>query len=246
MLRVRAATRAGVVSVAAVSASLLVLDGGGALTREFALGVALAAGGYLLVLWIVQRRAARVGRPVFTLASTVTAIRGAVALILGGFVVTGGASGPVAWVPALLFGGVAVLDAVDGYVARRRDAVSTFGSNLDVEVDALALLLAILVAVRLTAVPLVFLFVGLARYAFVMGLFVRRQTGRPTFELPPRRRRKAVGALSMAVVFVVLIPVVPPAVASALALALLLPVMYSFAVDWLYVTGARTVHHDNS
>jgi len=161
-------------------------------------------------------------------------------VVLGGFVVAGEPSGVSVWLPAALFAIATALDAVDGYVARRLDATSTFGAAFDIEVDGLAVLVGAIVAVGLGAVPMAFVAIGLYRYAFVLGTAFRHRYDRPVSALPPSRRRTAVGVFSMIALFVVLLPLFSPTVTRPLAVVAMVPITYSFAIDWLYVSGRLT------
>ncbi len=82
------------------------------------------------------------------------------------------------------------LDLVDGWVARRTDTVSELGARLDMELDALLILvLSVLVAVSLG--PWVLL-IGLMRYLFVLAGSRYPWLVGP---LPPSRARKVVAAV---------------------------------------------------
>ncbi len=172
----------------------------------------------------------------FTAATLVTVIRAGAVVLLAGFVVVGRPSGETAWIPALLFGAGALFDAFDGYVARATDSVSQFGSRLDVETDALVLLVGTAVAVRVGAAPAVFVLVGLARYVFVAGLVLRRVRGQPVRELPHRPSRRLLGAGMMVVLFVMLAPVLDPTVTRPLAIGAMIPFLLGFYRDWRLVT----------
>ncbi|MFC7114047.1 CDP-alcohol phosphatidyltransferase family protein [Natronoarchaeum sp. GCM10025703] len=76
------------------------------------------------------------------------------------------------WLPGLLFAVAAAVDALDGAIARRLDCESKRGERLDVEIDALTVLVGSVLAVRYDVVPVVFAVVGIARYAFVGGFTI--------------------------------------------------------------------------
>lgn len=172
----------------------------------------------------------------FTAATLVTVLRGGAVVLLAGFVVVGRPPDEAAWLPALLFGAGALFDAFDGALARATGSISQLGSRLDVETDALVLLVGTAVAVRIGAAPAVFLLVGLARYAFVAGLFLRRLRDRAVGELPDRKSRRLLGAGLMVVVFLVLTPVLDPAVTRPLALGATIPFLLGFYRDWRLIT----------
>ena len=139
----------------------------------------------------------------------------------------------------MLFAAAAGLDAVDGWIARSTDSESAFGARLDMEVDALTVLFGTLFVVREAFVPAIFLVVGVARYLFVFGIWLRTQRGQPVYELPPSQLRKLLGGLAMSTIWVALLPAVPASVSRPLALVVLAPFVVNFSRDWLAVSGRR-------
>ncbi|MQA13457.1 MAG: CDP-alcohol phosphatidyltransferase family protein [Pseudonocardiaceae bacterium] len=124
-----------------------------------------------------------------------------------------------------------VLDAVDGWVARRTGTASMFGARFDGEVDAfLILVLGVYVALSIGGWVLA---IGAARYVFAVagwGLpWLRRQ-------LPPRYWRKVVAATQGIVLTVAAADVVPRTLTyTALAVALaLLAESFGRDVWWLW------------
>jgi len=226
---------------AVATASVASLLTGAVATRWDAGGPFLAAVGVTLVVeTVVFRRAnGRVsdrGPQPFTLPTLVTAVRGAAVAVLAGFVVAGRPGDLLAWLPALLFAGEALLDAVDGALARATGTTSAFGARLDTEADALALLVGSVVAVRFGAAPVLYLAVGFARYGFVAGLAVRRYRGNPVSDLPERESRRSLAAAQMLVLAAVLVPALEPTLSRLLATAGMVPFLLGFARDWLLVT----------
>jgi len=110
---------------------------------------------------------------------------------------------------------------------------SAFGARFDMEVDALLIMvLSILVWQFRKAGPWVFA-LGLLRYAFVVGGWLRPWLTRP---LPPSRRRQAICVLQMAGLAVALVPPVPFPASAWIVAAALASLAYSFAADviWLW------------
>ena len=151
----------------------------------------IAALAYLIVSTALLLRALhRRGARRFGWANVVTATRSAMVGIITGLVAASFVE-PVAVpllmglvVPALL------LDAVDGWVARRTGSITELGARFDMEVDAF-LLLVLSAYVAQVLGPWV-LAIGLMRYAFVAaGWLVPRLRG----QLPPRYWRKVVTAV---------------------------------------------------
>lgn len=129
-----------------------------------------------------------------------------------------------------------LLDAVDGWVARRTRTVSAFGARFDGETDAfLILVLSVYVAGAIGGWVLV---IGLARYAFAgagWGLPWMRGT------LPPRYWRKVVAATQGIVLTVVAAEVTPPWLTYAALVVALTLLTESFGRDVLWLWSHRSV-----
>lgn len=200
-----------------------------------AIGTALAFE-LLLFRHVYTRTTHQNGPQPFTFATLITVLRGAAIVLLAGFLITGLPEGAVAWFPAVLFALGALFDAVDGAMARATDSTSAFGGQLDVEIDALALLLGSLLAVRFGSAPVYFVAVGVSRYVFVLGTAFRQFRGASVRPLPPRQSRRLLGAMMMAVVFVLLTPVMESNVSYWIATIAMIPFIGGFARDWLLIT----------
>lgn len=210
------------------------LDGG--VSMLFLAGV---AGGFVAVSGVVGWLVRSVDDQPLTLATAVTLARGIALAVFAGFLVAGISDGSLAWAPAVLFAVAAGLDAVDGWIARSTDSVSAFGARLDTEVDALTVLLGTLCVVRETLVPAVFVVVGVARYLFVFGIWLRRRRRQPVEALPPSQLRRVLGGLAMGTIWLALLPAVPVLISRPLAVAVLVPFVINFSRDWLAVSGRR-------
>jgi len=174
----------------------------------------------------------------FTLATFITVMRGAAIVVLSGFLITGQPDETVAWLPAMLFAIGTVFDAVDGALARATNSTSAFGGRLDVEIDALALLMGSLLAVRFGMAPVYFIAVGVARYVFVTGIAFRQFRGKQVTSLPPRQSRRLLGAMMMLVVFLLLTPAIDTRIAYWLATVAMVPFILGFVRDWLLITNS--------
>jgi phosphatidylglycerophosphate synthase len=111
-----------------------------------------------------------------------------------------------------------VLDAVDGWVARRTGTASTLGARFDMEVDAFLILVLSVYVARSTGVWL--LAIGAARYAFGAAGWLLPWMREP---VPPRYWRKVVAATQGIVLTFAVADVLPPfwtdaALAASLAL----------------------------
>ncbi|NIV37621.1 MAG: CDP-alcohol phosphatidyltransferase family protein, partial [Anaerolineae bacterium] len=83
-----------------------------------------------------------------------------------GFLFSSNLEGFFAWLPALFYMAAAIADYFDGYLARRSATASGLGVALDLELDALGLLVAVSLAVSSGKLHWAFLPIGLARYGF--------------------------------------------------------------------------------
>jgi phosphatidylglycerophosphate synthase len=202
------------------------------------LGVAGWASGiaYGFVTFVgLTRGLERVGDDAFGPADWVTLARamlvGAVtALVVASFVT----SVPVTMLVTIAAVAV-VLDAVDGWVARRTGTVDGLGARFDMEVDSFLLL--VLSAYLARSVGAWVLAIGGMRYAFVVaGWVMPWMRG----QLPPRFWRKVVAA-TQAVVLVVAAADVLPAWLTVTVLVISLALLVeSFGRDvaWLWVHRA--------
>jgi phosphatidylglycerophosphate synthase len=127
-----------------------------------------------------------------------------------------------------------VLDAVDGWVARRTSTASALGARFDMEVDAFLILVLSVYVARSTGGWV--LAIGAARYAFLAAGWLlpwMRTT------LPPRYWRKVVAAIQGVVLVVAAADVAPGYVTDLALVASLALIAESFGRDvwWLYAVG---------
>ena len=133
-----------------------------------------------------------------------------------------------AWAAVALAGAAALLDAVDGRLARRGGLASRFGARFDMETDALMILVLAALAWRWERAGAWVLLAGLLRYAFVLaGAAWPWLAG----ELPPSRRRQAICVVQVVGLILALVPWLPAPQAAAIAALSLGALCYSFAVD---------------
>ena len=124
-----------------------------------------------------------------------------------------------------------VLDAVDGWVARRTRTTSALGARFDGEVDAfLILVLSVYVAPAAGAWVLA---IGAARYLFLVAGWLLPWLRDP---LPPRYWRKVVAAIQGVVLAAAAADVLPPALTQAALVVALALLAESFGRDvwWLW------------
>lgn len=170
-------------------------------------------------------------------ANRLTLLRGLLIAATGGFLAIPGIDGAVLWLPAALYSAAAILDRIDGLMARRTARTSLLGSQLDTVYDALGLLLAPLLAVMSGKVHWTYLLVSGAYYIFVTGTHWRRRRGLPVHPLPPSRLRRSLAGFQMGYVAVVLWPPFGAHITVPAGFGFMVPVLLGFAVDWLVVSG---------
>jgi CDP-diacylglycerol--glycerol-3-phosphate 3-phosphatidyltransferase len=170
-------------------------------------------------------------------ANLLTLFRGLLVALLAGFLFAPRPEGAAAWLPALLFTTAAAVDFLDGWWARHTSSQTHLGSLLDMEFDAVGILLAVALTVQYRALPAPFLAVGVARYLFVAAAALRRRRGRPVHGLPPSYLRRRLAGFQMGVLAVILWPVAQPP-ATTIAEGLVgIPLLAGFLRDWLVVSG---------
>ena len=147
--------------------------------------------------------------------------------------------------PVWAFVGVAsaalLLDAVDGWVARRRGEVSAAGARFDGELDALFVLVLTVAVLRSGHVGAWVLAAGAVRYAFGAAGLVWPALRAP---LPPMRGRRFAAGWQEAALTVAVLPVLPRYAAVGLAGSALAAVTLSFTRDarWLLRQSPRLPH----
>jgi phosphatidylglycerophosphate synthase len=142
-------------------------------------------------------------------------------------------------VAALAAGGAvlaSVLDGVDGWLARRTGMLSDFGARYDMEVDALLILVLSVLAWQHGQAGWWILLAGLMRYGFVAAGYAWSWMN---VALPPSTRRKTVCVVQIVGLATVVSPVFGPPVSVLLAALVLVTLVYSFAVDVVWLRQHR-------
>jgi CDP-diacylglycerol---glycerol-3-phosphate 3-phosphatidyltransferase len=170
-------------------------------------------------------------------ATLLTVVRGVCVAFLAGFLLLPQPTEALVWLPAALYGLAALLDYADGTIARLTGHVTELGTRLDVEIDALGILIAPLLAVTYGQLPVWYLLAGAARYLFVAGKRLRQRRGRPIHDLPSDPTSRTLAGVQMAFLAVVLSPLLTPPEATLLAVVVLVPFLANFLRDWWYLTG---------
>jgi len=159
----------------------------------------------------------------------VTAIRAAIVALLAALL----AIPPqvaIAWVAVVASTIAAILDGVDGWLARRTGMITPFGARFDMEVDALLILVLAILAWRWAKAGPWVVMSGLLRYLFVAAGWVWPWMRRP---LAPTRRARVICIVQIVALIVAIAPIIPTPLSTAIAAGGLLTLAYSFVVDTL-------------
>ena len=134
---------------------------------------------------------------------------------------------------------VAVLDGVDGWLARRTGMSSAFGARFDMELDAVLIMALAVLAWLFGKAGAWVLCGGLLRYAFMAAgqLFPWMRS-----PLPPSERRRVIAVVQMVALIVTVAPMIPVGLSVPVALIGLVAVTLSFLLDtvWLAQNAAQT------
>lgn len=174
------------------------------------------------------------GRTRFGPADRVTLARALLTCAVAGLAAAAavdGLEGPAAWTGGVgllvwLASLALVLDAVDGWVARRTGTVSAFGARFDLEVDAF--LIAVLSLHVAREVGWWVAAIGAARYVLLVA---QQLVPWLRIELPPSRWRKAVAVYQGIALTAVAAHVLPSGVAAAVLAAGLVALAVSFGTE---------------
>ncbi len=211
---------------AALFAELAALSPGYLLRAVLLLG----AGAVLLVTGLPAHPHARFG-----IANQLTLTRAVGVVLLAALI---GEGRPPALDSLTLGVGAAVLDAIDGHLARGRGLASRYGARFDMETDAL--LIAVLAVLLWTGGRLgVWVLIGGAlRYVFVGA---QQLVPRLRVDLAPSWRRQACAVLQVVTLLIAFAPFVPQRLAIAAAAVGVVALCASFATDLaaMWRQGAR-------
>lgn len=206
------------------------------------LALSLAAQLYFsVVLWRSLSENHRPGEdhllPTLGLANGLTLLRAILMAGVVGFLAAPRPDGAAAWLPGALYTMASLPDYIDGIVARKTNHVTRLGEILDMNVDSVGVFTATTLAFLYGVIPWWYLPIGLARYLFVAGIWIRQRMSLPVFELPFSYRRRGFAALKMGFMFVMLFPLFGPPGTYIGAAAFGVPFLAGFLWDWALVAG---------
>ncbi|MDM0076561.1 CDP-alcohol phosphatidyltransferase family protein [Variovorax sp. J2P1-59] len=170
-------------------------------------------------------------------ANRVTLVRLAlVALLAAGVGEPSADAAAIAWATIVIATTAALLDALDGPLARARGFASEFGARFDMETDALMVLVLCLLVLHFDKAGMWIMAAGLMRYVFVLAAAAWPWLARP---LPASQRRKAVCVAQITSLIVCLGPIVPVAWSQVIAAASLAALSASFGMDIVWLARRR-------
>jgi phosphatidylglycerophosphate synthase len=145
-----------------------------------------------------------------------------------------------AWAIVIVATLTALLDAVDGHLARRSGLASAFGARFDMETDAFFILVLCALVVQVGQAGPWILASGLMRYAFVGAARLWPWLSAP---LQPSKRRQTACVVQITTLIVCLGPIIPAALATSLAALSLAMLAASFAID-VRTLSLRSTHQE--
>lgn len=183
------------------------------------------------------------GYPVYTKlgwANRISILRGAFIAAIGGFLLLFTTQSSIIWIAAFLYTCAAIFDRIDGFIARKTQHISIFGTEMDTYVDALGLFIAPILAIQYGKVHPLYILAAIAFYLFQLGLSNRRQRGLPTFPLHESKLRRTLAGFQMGFIAFALWPPFNASITQATSLAFLAPLLLGFLFDWFVVSGVIT------
>ena len=141
------------------------------------------------------------------------------------------------WVPGIMYVTASILDYLDGLVARKTNHKTQLGANLDINIDAIGLVVAPLLAVWYGRLPVAYLSVSAAYYVFIIGIHLRKKFARTVHDLVPRRIARITAGVQMGFVGIALLPIFPSAAINVAAFIFMAPLLAGFIRDWCFVCG---------
>lgn len=173
----------------------------------------------------------------FGWANRLTLLRGGLIALTGGFLFQPQHAGIFAWLPGVFYLVAAILDRIDGLVARRTGQTSLLGCELDTVFDALGLLVAPLLAVGYGKIHWSYLLLSLAYYIFQWGLRRRSRRGLAIYPILPSKLRRSLAGFQMGFIAAVLLPLFESQQTQVCGFAFMLFVLLGFVLDWQVAVG---------
>jgi len=195
----------------------------------------------LFVLWRSLPENHREGEdkllPTLGWGNIVSFARGIFIAALLGFLFSPWPKGWLGWLPFTFYLLAALSDLLDGYLARINNHVTKLGAALDMNNDSWGVLVVTGLVFWYGQVPFWYLPVGLARYIFIAGLWLREKQGKENLEMPNSFRRRIFAGIQIGFIVAILVPLFSPPGTTIAATLFMLPFLGGFLYDWLLITG---------
>jgi CDP-diacylglycerol---glycerol-3-phosphate 3-phosphatidyltransferase len=175
--------------------------------------------------------------PVFGPGTNLTIIRGILIAMLIGFAFSSRPDNWIGWMPGCLFTLAILADYFDGYLARLSNHTTCLGEKLDTNLDGWTILAGSMLLIQYGQAPWWFIFVGLARFIFLGGIWIRQRCELPVYQLEESVTRRAFAGVQMGLIAVLLLPVFSPPGTYWAATLFAIPFIIGFLLDWMSSIG---------
>jgi CDP-diacylglycerol--glycerol-3-phosphate 3-phosphatidyltransferase len=181
-------------------------------------------------------------------ANWLTIGRGFLIAALGGFLFQespGSVAGSnwLIWVPGAIYTIAAVLDYVDGFLARAMRSETRLGEWLDTQIDALSLLVAPILAIGYDRLPSYYIGASLAYYIFQAHLWHRKKSNGRVIKIKPHPAKRMIAGFQMGLVATALLPIFPRPALTVAATIFMIPLLAGFIRDAFVSAGHVKVNH---
>jgi phosphatidylglycerophosphate synthase len=179
-------------------------------------------------------------------ANRITLARAGIACVIAGRALDPAPFGTAErWILVAVAGTALLLDGTDGWAARRQRLGSAFGARFDMEVDAFAIAVLAVTAVKTASVPCWVLAIGAMRYFYVAaGRVLPALLRPPPLRAVADRRRKTIAVVQSVALIAAFAPPTPPHWAAAICALALGLLIYSFAADIVVQLSSRSAQVD--
>jgi CDP-diacylglycerol---glycerol-3-phosphate 3-phosphatidyltransferase len=175
--------------------------------------------------------------PLLGAGTNLTILRGIMIAMLMGFVYSSRPDNWINWIPGFLFTLAVLMDYFDGYLARLSNHTTHLGEKLDTNLDGWTILIGSILVIQYGQAPWWFLSVGLARFVFVAGIWIRQKLGLPVYPLKDSATRRAFAGAQMGLIAVLLMPLFSPPGTYWAATLFAIPFIIGFLLDWAHSIG---------
>ena len=205
-------------------------------------GVSIATGSIAFGIFMYNRRENRADKSVVEyrtlgVANSISLCRGMLLSLLAGAAAVGDIAS-LGWFPASLYTAAIIADFFDGLAARLTKRPTKLGAILDMEYDALGVLVVSVVIARVGILGYWFLIVGAARYLFVFGTYLRKRLDRPVRPFVSTAAGRIIAGLQMGYMSAALWPIIPITYRIVAGYVFTTFFMAGFLKDWLVVSRA--------